>query len=89
MNVVTPKLLPSEYGAANDLKTEVRKAQLAAKQWPKQATAINRFFGELVAPLPATSAVVTDGQELAVTGGTVTLHVAAGVVTATYEASGT
>lgn len=37
--------------------------------------------------LPATSAVVTNGQVLNVTGGTVTLTVAANVVTAAYTAA--
>lgn len=37
--------------------------------------------------LPGTQAVVTNGQTLAVTGGTVTLTVADGVVTAEYEAA--
>ncbi|QYW02111.1 hypothetical protein CPT_Sonora_008 [Stenotrophomonas phage Sonora] len=37
--------------------------------------------------LPATSAVVTNGQTIAVTGGTVTISVAANVVTAAYVAS--
>lgn len=35
----------------------------------------------------STQAVVSDGQTLAVTGGTVTLHVSNGVLTATYAAS--
>ena len=39
------------------------------------------------AQLPATAGIVTDAQTLAVTGGTVTLHVANGIVTATYAAS--
>lgn len=37
--------------------------------------------------LPDTSGVVTDGQTFAVTGGTVTMHVADNVVTATFAAT--
>lgn len=37
--------------------------------------------------LPSNQAVVTNGQVLTVTGGTVTLSVVAGVVTATYTAA--
>ncbi len=38
--------------------------------------------------LPDNQGVVTDGETFAVTGGTVTIHVAAGVVTATYAVAG-
>lgn len=41
----------------------------------------------ITVPLSATQAIATDGQELLVTGGTVTLHVADGVLSATYAAS--
>lgn len=37
--------------------------------------------------LPSNSAIVVDGQTIAVTGGTVTLTVADGVLSATYTAS--
>ena len=37
--------------------------------------------------LPATNAIVANGQTLTVTGGTVSLAVAKGVITATYTAS--
>ena len=37
--------------------------------------------------LASTEAIVADGQTIAVTGGTVTLHVTNGALTATYTAS--
>lgn len=67
---------------------------LSGGQW-RVADTIDTVLGEAAAALAAvgaggntdpTKALVSDGQVLTVTGGKVTLHVADGVVSATYAA---
>jgi hypothetical protein len=84
-----PKLLPQHYGRANYLRREVQLARDYMHLHPNGpgATDLAAFFDALATPLPATSAIVTDGQELEVDGGTVTLSVEDGEVSATFEAS--
>lgn len=83
-----PKLLPQEYGRANYLRREVQLARDYQHLNPAGdgSLALDTFFAALAAPLPSDQAIVEDGDVLAVTGGTVTLSVVDGVVTASFEA---
>lgn len=85
MNVVSPKLRPLDYGAANDLKTEVEKARRAMNLYPAQAAVLEAYFAEVVSSLTPTSAVVSHNDEFDDgAGGTITVSVVAGVITMTH-----
>lgn len=86
-----PRLLPQAYGRANYLRREVQLARDYQHLNPNGdgALALDTFFAELAgdpAPLPSDQAIVEDGDTFAVDGGTVTLSVVDGVVTASFEA---
>lgn len=87
MRPKAPRLLPSEYGRANYLRREVQLAEDYRDLYPDSdgAAALAAFFAA-AATSDGSTAVVADGQELAVTGGTVTFTVEDGVLSAEFVA---
>jgi hypothetical protein len=91
MRPKAPKLLRADYGRADYLRREVQLAKDYQDLHPTSAgaTAIDTFLtaaAPAAEPLPGDQAIVEDGQTFEVDGGTVTLSVADGVVSASFEA---
>jgi len=83
-NLVASVKLPANYTAFGDGIAH-KVSDMAGKNAQATAKVSNGSLTDQV--LPATNAIVANGQTIAVTGGTVTLAVANGVLTATYTAS--
>lgn len=88
MNVVEPKLLPSEYGAANELKTQVQRAKDYMHLHPDAAGT-----DALVAYFSAVAGEAAGGGEVIAAGDSITVQTHDGateaVVSAVADDSGT
>jgi hypothetical protein len=94
-----PRLLQAVYARSNYLRKEILLAINTSRLYPNRKAQMAAFFAAVLtevnaelgtsaqAALPATSAVVTNGQVITISGFTYTFTVAGGVVTNIVKAA--